>query len=460
MELHADQERAVAMATRERFCFVTGPPGSGKSTILREIALRLRARGEKALYLTPTGRAAAVVQKSVGAETVCTIAMMRATPEIVRAFRGGVVVVDEASMVSSADGLDGILCELEPRRVVLFGDADQLRPVGGNAPPGGVLAELAAASWIPRVVLTKIFRQNSASALYRNIVRVKEGKPMGLRDLEKDKSFAIDARKDTIKVVEREIDAAIAENRPVPTIICLTNETRVEIGKVVQRKLNAHGRPLPAPYDGTCRGMDRICIGDPVVCRVNVRASKKRKAEMEGKEGKIAKNEVVVDEIALVDDGETVMAADAEGGEEEEATQTYANLINNGSMGTACVENEIPLVRYATVDARGNEAAFDDKFDMRREKFTASYMQCGYVLTVDMSQGGQYETVVAIMDDEKRRPGREHLYVMLSRAEKRCVLVAGEGSVEKATRAPWGSDVVPSQLATLLREYDFSKFVS
>lgn len=152
ISLSNDQQKALDYLLRERWehaaLFITGPAGTGKSTLLRE--LQKRTKGRSAV-VAPTGVAAV----NVGGQTIHSF--FRFPPRLLRyrnaeditVFRSGSprrrvmeklewLIIDEISMVR-ADVLDAIDWSLrlnrqraEPFggvRIVMFGDPMQLEPV-------------------------------------------------------------------------------------------------------------------------------------------------------------------------------------------------------------------------------------------------------------------------------------------------------------------------------------------
>lgn len=136
--------RAVSAAS---LSVLTGGPGTGKSTVVRAL---VRALGEDRCLLTaPTGRAA----RNVGGNTVHSASggrLLRRRPlqETTRADVPDdllLMVVDEASMLTT-ELMVGVLSLAPPTcHVVLVGDADQLPPVG----PGAVLQDLLDSGAVP-----------------------------------------------------------------------------------------------------------------------------------------------------------------------------------------------------------------------------------------------------------------------------------------------------------------------
>ena len=147
--LNAGQRDAVRtiLLSRDRLVGVQGYAGTGKTAMLREAAALSRDRGM--LGLAPSAGATRVLGRDAGipARTVQWFltryrdvgdgtADERRTAEARRAFAGGVLVVDEASMIGTAQmaSLLRTADRLGVARVALVGDRRQLRSVEAGRP--------------------------------------------------------------------------------------------------------------------------------------------------------------------------------------------------------------------------------------------------------------------------------------------------------------------------------------
>jgi exodeoxyribonuclease V alpha subunit len=183
-DLAQEQQEAVRLALTRRVAVLTGGPGCGKSFTVRSIVEVARAKNMKIVLTAPTGRAAKRLAELTGHEAATVHRLLQLQP-------GGdpkygkdnpldadLVVADESSMMDLI--LANKLVRAIPRgaHLLLVGDVDQLPSVGA----GEVLRDLLAATEvIPRVRLTKIFRQAQESGIVVNAHRVNAGLPPQLR---------------------------------------------------------------------------------------------------------------------------------------------------------------------------------------------------------------------------------------------------------------------------------------
>ncbi len=182
-ELAGEQEQAVRLALTAKVAVLTGGPGCGKSFTVRSVVDLAAARKAKIVLVAPTGRAAKRLSEMTGhpAATVHRLLELRpggdASFDRDRPLDADLVVVDECSMMDLI--LANKLVKAVPpgAHLLLVGDVDQLPSVGA----GQVLRDLLAAEPIPRVRLTKIFRQAQESGIVVNAHRVNAGEFPRLR---------------------------------------------------------------------------------------------------------------------------------------------------------------------------------------------------------------------------------------------------------------------------------------
>jgi exodeoxyribonuclease V alpha subunit len=178
--LTAEQREAVQHVFGERLTVVTGGPGTGKTTLVREVAAIAKARRLGLELCAPTGKAAQRLAHTTGrpAATIHRLAGLRPDEEDapvdltapfdprladVEPLECDLLVVDEASMLTVE--LAAMLLALLPEgaHLVLIGDPDQLPPVGA----GNVLADVVGSGHVPVARLTEVKRQGPGSHIVR-----------------------------------------------------------------------------------------------------------------------------------------------------------------------------------------------------------------------------------------------------------------------------------------------------
>ncbi|MCF2528008.1 SF1B family DNA helicase RecD2 [Yinghuangia soli] len=210
-ELAAEQEAAVRLALTQKVAVLTGGPGCGKSFTVRSVVELARARKAKIVLAAPTGRAAKRLAELTGSEAATVHRLLELKPggdaayDQDRPLDADLVVVDEASMLDLLLA-NRLVKAVPPGAHLLFvGDVDQLPSVGA----GEVLRDLLAADRVPRVRLTKIFRQAQQSGVVTNAHRINAGRPPVTDGLADFFLFPVEEAEDaaalTVDVVARRI---------------------------------------------------------------------------------------------------------------------------------------------------------------------------------------------------------------------------------------------------------------
>lgn len=150
--LTPDQMDAIRAVCSSRIGILTGGPGTGKSHAIRAL---VRAVGEGRCMLTaPTGRAARNVKgATVHSASGGRLLKRRPIQETSKAdvpTDVALLIVDEASMLTTELMIGVLSLAPETCCVVLVGDSDQLPPIG----PGNVLRDLMASGRVPVATLT------------------------------------------------------------------------------------------------------------------------------------------------------------------------------------------------------------------------------------------------------------------------------------------------------------------
>ncbi|AQP54169.1 exodeoxyribonuclease V subunit alpha [Vagococcus penaei] len=199
------QREALKQAIMSHFFILTGGPGTGKTTVINGlVTLYAELNGLSLdpsdytqdifpiLLAAPTGRAAKRMNEMTGlpASTIHRLLGLTGREneplEEARELEGGLLIVDELSMVDT--WLANTLLKSLPAsmQVIFVGDKDQLPSVG----PGQVLTDLLSIQDIPKHELTDIYRQEDGSTIISLAHGIKNGQtPPDLLENKKDRSF-------------------------------------------------------------------------------------------------------------------------------------------------------------------------------------------------------------------------------------------------------------------------------
>lgn len=197
-ELTDEQAKAVTAALTERVSIITGPPGSGKTHVIRAIERISRHIGLPVTLTASTGKAADRINSAVGED-----AGIRAqtTHSVIGTYNRpktppkGLLVADEVTMLDleiSSRLADGAARSDGETSVVLIGDPEQLESVMA----GAVFRDLCNSGVVATTHLTRVFRQEKQSLIAINGERIRRGKMpffhdtrLSARDMEEINSY-------------------------------------------------------------------------------------------------------------------------------------------------------------------------------------------------------------------------------------------------------------------------------
>jgi hypothetical protein len=166
IELTDIQKSATEMALNNRAFLLTGPAGSGKTTIIKEIIYNLKKMKKTYLMVAFTGIAVARMKEVTGDDNCLTIHMTLGGLEEDKLFKvdldqfvstknvaADYLIMDETSMTMTA--LYAKLCRAHKFPNVIFvGDKNQLQPVGY----GSLMREIMKTEKVPTIHLDKNHR--------------------------------------------------------------------------------------------------------------------------------------------------------------------------------------------------------------------------------------------------------------------------------------------------------------
>ena len=167
---------------RDNVFVITGGPGTGKTTLIKQYIETLDERESKYYLIAPTGRAAKRMTEVTGKEATTIHRLLEAKFSRVDdrvvfdknendKLDCDAVIVDECSMID-VPLLTALLKALpENTKLVLVGDADQLPPVG----PGIPFRAIIDSGVFQTKKLEKIYRQSADSRIIMNAHMINRG---------------------------------------------------------------------------------------------------------------------------------------------------------------------------------------------------------------------------------------------------------------------------------------------
>ena len=396
--LNQEQLLAVRNAFTMGFSIVTGGPGVGKTTVIRQICEGARQNRLKVFLAAPTGRAAKRMTETTGREAL-TIHRLLKWDVATRSFVHNadnplpcdMLIIDEVSMLDTPLA-DSLFSAIAPgTRIVLVGDKDQLPSVG----PGAVLHDLIACRKIPVTFLVKVYRQKDGSRIITNAHAVNSGHLPDISPLPKgtqsdfywiEQDDPQKAAELIVRMVSDRIPKAFGFH-PVTDIQVLTpmrkgNCGTLELNSALQKTMNPPSPDKPCFQYGT----RLFRVGDKVM----------------------------------------------------QTSNNYEKGVFNGELGIITAINleetnfqvqfDIGIVQYALTDA--------------------DQLQLAYVTTVHKSQGSEFPAVVLpLLTQHFVMLQKNLLYTAMTRAKKLLVLVGSRRALSIAVK-----NNTPTQRKTRLSE--------
>lgn len=178
IELNEDQQKGIINCLSHKISIITGGPGTGKTTLIKQLLGILDEQQLTYRLAAPTGRAAKRMAEGTGRHAATIHRLLEfdfLTHRFVRneqnALKLDFLIVDEASMIDIFIAQALLKALPLPAHIVLIGDIDQLPSVGA----GNFLNDLIASEKVAVTRLTKIFRQAQDSLIIINAHRVNHG---------------------------------------------------------------------------------------------------------------------------------------------------------------------------------------------------------------------------------------------------------------------------------------------
>ncbi|MEV7970761.1 ATP-dependent RecD-like DNA helicase [Sphaerisporangium sp. NPDC088356] len=379
--LDEDQRIAVNLALTSTLSVLTGGPGCGKSHTLRVVAATVRAMGGTVTLTAPTGKAAKRLSELTGLPAMTVHRLLAQQPEREEGTlfqhspaEADLIVVDEASMLDLQLATRLTAAIPAGSHLLLVGDGDQLPSIG----PGSVLADLLRVREVPRVRLTRVFRQAKDSGIVQAAHRIRAGE---LPALPGRGGFWFEELDDPDRVAERVVHlatVAIPRKQNIGSdqvqVLCPMRKGTTgaaELGRRLQERLNPPREGAAEHWSG------------PSVFRV----------------------------------GDRVMPI----------RNNYDKGVFNGETATVTAVNpQERLVEIRTHDGESVEYAFDELDELTH----------AYAISVHRAQGSEYPFVVAPIVAEARGVmlRRRLLYTLVTRARSWVVLVGQREALEMAVR--------------------------
>lgn len=396
IELSEKQVEAIKAVNDNNVCIITGGPGTGKTTIIKNIIELYKKKGKKVVLCAPTGRAAKRMTEMTGeeAKTLHRLLEIGKTGEEnqlidvdlnVQMIDGDVVIVDEMSMVDLFLMNYLVKAIYQGTKLVLVGDVDQLPSVG----PGSILKDIINSEKITMIKLDKIFRQAAKSKIVQNAHRVNNGQNFIKKDeiegLNNDFFYLNERNQD--KIIENVLtlcngrlknygDYEFFKNIQVITPTKKGNLGTKELNKELQKILNPPQK-----------GKKEKAVGQ-VIYRVG-------------------------DKVMQIKNNYDIMWSK----DRENGTGVF-----NGELGR--------IVDIDTLDG-AIQVKFDDEKEVWYEYSDLEQLEHAYAITVHKSQGSEFDVVIMpISQSSPMLLTRNLLYTAITRAKKLIIIIGSDKVIQ------------------------------
>jgi|GEM_PF-4895802 len=358
---------------------LAGPAGSGKTTLMRILAERLREDGWFVFWAAPTGKAASRLSDIVGESVSTTHALLytrvregsQGQPlfggrrEKLLDGRRGLLVVDEASMVGKKIYEDLLLAAGTSVQLLFVGDPEQIPAVASDVGP-----DLEN----PTTQLTTVHRQALESPILLVATEVRLGQRMRRESIGdayvRSRGSAVDAARFIVESLRTGQDSVV---------ICCRNSARRGINRLARIELGFEE--------------DSICKGEQLVVLLNNKAV-----------GKMNGETIRVDAVSVVCDDEG----------------------NDSRLLRVHSDGEVYFVHADSIGAEiGDFKRARAKLAHVRNPEQFLHVDYGYALTPWKAQGSEWDNVCFVLDNwlkwlagKKPIEAKKIVYTTLTRAKK------------------------------------------
>lgn len=407
--LGEQQKEAVKTALNNNITVLTGSAGTGKTTVVKaiiEIYDKFFPTHEISLS-APTGRASKKLEESTGHFAQTNHRLLGYKQSDKNGQQAGFeydeenklphdfFVIDEMSMVDLHMAYSLFMAVERDAKILLIGDVNQLPAIGA----GNVLKDLLETEVIPKVRLTKIYRQAKNSQIIINANNVNAGKRVVVDHSRGDMYFINQQRDEGIfQMIIRSVLRFKELGYDTSDILVLSPMKKGIIGTIeLNKKLQEVLNPKSVDKAEVKHGNRIFRVGDRVMQTVN-------QAEKGIYNGDIG-------------------------------TITYI-----GEMEVEIDDDTKAIKEVIVTDFQGNEVVH------LREEWKE--LEHGYAITIHKSQGGQAPNVIIPMSTSHYvMLARNLLYTGMTRAEKILVIIGRQQALSQCI-----SNNKTSQRNTKLKE--------
>ena len=388
--LSEDQKEAINLILSNKWSILTGPAGTGKTTILQTLVDILNNNGREVLIVSFTGKAVARIMEVLGTSTFAVVSTIH---RFLAAFNDDTprydhVFIDEASM-TNLPLFGKLICRLiKPFNLTLIGDPKQLPPIHWSSP----FESLIKSNMITHAKLEKVHRTTEleGNGIYINSMKIRNWNPEEPLNIERRDNFQmVNGTISTVKqIVKSLIDSGIPLDSMV--VICPVNKYLDELNNIMRSHL-----PNPESVIDSVSGKNWK-IGD----RVMLTKNNYDIGIMNGEEG-------IVTQISP-----------------QNITVKFDKYTGNDS--------ELPhekVLGFSLKDPNDEDIILDD--DAMSGDLSVKYLNHSFAVTIHKSQGSEKRIVIFFIPPETTAGSffsRKLIYTAVTRASKGIFIIGNINS--------------------------------
>lgn len=200
MRLNEDQQKAVDFAVNNKFAIITGGAGTGKTTIIKEIASQVK----NVRLCCFAGKAAARLREASGMDTstIHSLLLYNGNKFMCPSLAEKTIIIDEASMVNSS--LMAEIITRSPDKLILVGDEAQIPPVGAGQPFHDLI------KLRPDVVTNLLICYRNREAVFKAALKIRNGEVPAAKDRSDGESWEMRNTgniESTVEIVKKWVSA-------------------------------------------------------------------------------------------------------------------------------------------------------------------------------------------------------------------------------------------------------------